>query len=132
MKKKDLPQDDSNLKGFTKEVCYVKNSEGKYESDLSSGWSVKSEALDNAWDDINKQIEEAKKAIKSGKKSPIYYFFVKQLMDFKVLSGYTGFWKISIKRHMKPNVFKNLSDKKIGKYAKAFDVTIDELKNFKV
>ena len=30
-KKKDLPQDDSGLKGFTREVCYVKNSEGKYE-----------------------------------------------------------------------------------------------------
>jgi hypothetical protein len=130
MKKKDLPQDDSSLIGFTKEVCYVKNSEGKYESDLSSGWSVKNEALDNAWNDINEQIAEAKKAINTGEKSPIYYFFVKHLMDFQVLSGYTGFWKLSIKKHMTPDGFKKLSDKKLEKYAQAFDITIDELKSF--
>ena len=131
MKKKDLPQDNGGLEGFTKEICYVKNSEGKYESGLSSGWDVKNEALDNAWDDINEQVVEAKKAITSGEKSPIYYFFVKQLMDFQVLSGYTGFWKFTIKKHMTPNGFKKLSDKKLAKYAQAFDVTIDELKNFK-
>lgn len=127
MKKKDLPQD----KGFIKEICYVKNSEGKYESDLSSGWSVKSDALDNAWDDINEQIEAAKKAILAGEKSPIYYYLVKTLMDYQVLSGYTGFWKISIKKHMTPNGFKKLSDKKLEKYAHAFGITLDELKNFK-
>mgnify|MGYP000601484792 CR=1 FL=1 len=55
-----------------------KNSDGKYERGLSSGWDVKSEALDNAWEDINEQITAAKKAIIAGEKSPIYYFFVKQ------------------------------------------------------
>lgn len=131
MKKKDLPQDDSSLKGVTREVCYVKNSDGKYESDLSTGWNIKNEALNNAWEDINEQVEEAKKAIAAGEKSPIHYFFIKQLMDFKVLAGYTGFWTFSIKKHMTPKGFAKLSDKKIEKYAKAFDITIDELKNFK-
>ncbi len=132
MKKKDLPQDDSGLKGFTREVCYVKNSEGKYEPNLSTGWDIKSEALDNAWDDINEQLEEAKKAVSLGEKSPIYYYFIKTLMDFQVLSGYTGFWKFSIKKHMTPKGFSKLSDKKLAKYAKAFDVSIDELKNPKI
>ena len=131
MKKKDTPQDKSALDRLTKEICYVKNSEGKYESDLSSGWSVKIEALNNAWDDINEQVAAAKIAIEAGEKSSIYYYFVKTLMDFQVLSGYTGFWKFSIKKHMKPSGFKKLSDKKLEKYAQAFDITIDELKNFK-
>jgi hypothetical protein len=52
-------------------------------------------------------------------------------MDFQILSGYTGFWKFTIKRHMKPNVFKSLSEEKLKRYAKAFDVSVDELKNFK-
>ncbi|MBL4593605.1 MAG: hypothetical protein JKX68_07305 [Flavobacteriales bacterium] len=132
MKKKDTPQDTSSLQNITREVCYVKNSEGKYETDLSSGWEVKSAALDNAWDDINEQIEAAKNAVLAGEKSPIYYYFVKQLMDFQVLSGYTKFWKISIKKHMTPKGFKKLSEKKLAVYAKAFDINIDELKNFKV
>jgi len=131
MKKKDLPQDPSPLKDFTREVCYVKNNEGKYEADLSSGWSVKNEALDNAWDDIKQQVEEARKEILAGTKSPIYFYFIKQLMDFQVLSGYTGFWKFSIKKHMTPKGFKKLSEKKLAIYAKTFDITVDELKNFK-
>jgi len=52
-------------------------------------------------------------------------------MDFQVLSGYTGFWKISIKKHMTPKGFSKLSDKKLAKYAEAFNITVDELKNFK-
>jgi hypothetical protein len=55
----------------------------------------------------------------------------KKLMDLQLLSDYTGFWKFTIKRHMKPGVFKNLSEKKLSKYAKAFDISIDELKHFK-
>ena len=31
---------------------------------------------------------------------------------------------------MKPKVFKGLNDKKLERYAKAFKITIDELKNF--
>jgi len=132
MKKKDLPQDPSGLNKFTREVCYVKNSDGKYETNLSSGWSIKNEALDNAWDDINQQIESAKKAFLAGEKSPIYFYFIKNLMDYQVLSGYTGFWKFSIRKHMTPNGFKKLSDKKLAKYAKAFNISVDKLKNFKV
>ena len=131
MKKKDLPQDKSALDGFTRDVCYVKNKDGKYEAALSTGWEVKAAALDNAWDDINDQITEAKKEVLDGTKSPIYYYFTLQLMDYKVLSGYTGFWKVSIKKHMTSKGFKKLSDEKIAKYAKAFSISPDELINFK-
>jgi hypothetical protein len=131
MKKTDTPQDKSALASMTREVCYVKNKDGKYETELSTGWEVKTDALNNAWDDINEQVEEAKQAVRKGEKSPIHYYFVLQLMDFKVLSGYTGIWAFFIKRHMTSKGFSKLSDKKLAKYAKAFDITIDELKKFK-
>lgn len=130
MKKEELPQDKSVLDGYTRDVCYVKNENGKYEKALSSGWQVKSEALDNAWDDINHRVEDARIAVKNGTKSPIYYFFELRLMDMQVISGYTGFWGFTIKRHMKQSVFKKLSDTKLQKYADAFDITLEELKNF--
>jgi len=130
MKKEELPQDKSALDGYTRDVCYVKNENGKYEKALSSGWEIKSEALDNAWNDINHRVEDARLAVKNGEKSPIYYFFELRLMDMQVISGYTGFWGFTIKRHMKPSVFKKLSDTKLQKYADAFDITLEELKNF--
>lgn len=131
MKKEDLPQEPGALFRLTRELCYVKNEDGKYETALSRGWDVKKDALDSAWDEVNERVEEARKAVERGEKSPVYYFMELRLMDLPVLSGYTGFFSFFVKRHFKPSVFKDLSEKKLEKYAKAFDITVDELKNFK-
>jgi len=131
MKKEDLPQDPGALDKFTREVCYVKNDEGKYETALSKGWEVKKLALDSAWEEVNERVEQARKAVANGEKSPVYYFMELRLMDLSVLSGYTGIFPFFIKRHFKPSVFKGLSERKLEKYARAFDVTVGELKNFK-
>ena len=131
MKKEDLPQDPGALDKFTREVCYVKNSNGKYETALSRGWEVKKDALDSAWVDVNERIENARQAVVRGEKSPVYYFMELRLMDVTVLSGYTGFFSFFVKRHMRPSVFQNLSENKLAKYAKAFDISINDLKNFK-
>lgn len=130
MKKEDLPQDSSALVGVTREVCYVKGSDGKYTSDLSTGWDVKKQALDNAWDDIKERVAEAAAQVKNGEVSPVFYFMELKLMDLTLLSGYTGFWKWTIKRHFKPSVFISLSESKLNTYAKAFDISVEELKNF--
>jgi len=131
MKKEDLPQEPGALSRLTRELCYVKNEDGKYETALSKGWNIKKEALDSAWIEVNDRVEEARKAVASGEKSPVYYFMELSLMDITVLSGYTGFFSFFIKRHLRPSVFKTLSDKKLEKYAQAFDITVSELKNFK-
>jgi hypothetical protein len=131
MKKEELPQDRSALDKVTRELMYVKNSDGKYTTDLSTGWDVKKEALDNAWEDIHERVKQAALEVKNGNESPVRYFMELKLMDLQLLSDYTGLWKFTIKRHMKPSVFKKLSEKKLGIYAKAFDISVDELRNFK-
>jgi hypothetical protein len=131
MKKENLPQDKSALDAFTRELCYVKDEQGKYTTGLSSGWEVKTDALEKAWEDIHERVAAARKAVAEGKQSPIFYFMELRIMDYPVLCGYTGFWKFTVKRHLRPEVFSRLSDKKLNRYAKAFDITLDELKNFK-
>ena len=131
MKKEDVPQDPSALVGVTRDVCYVKDKDGKYTTDLSIGWEVKKQALDNAWDDIKERVEEASKKVKNGEISPVFYFMELKLMDLALLSSYTGFWKWTIKRHFKPSVFQKLNEKKLNIYAKVFDVSVNDLKNFK-
>lgn len=131
MKKEEIPQDKSALEKYTRDMLYVKNADGKYTTALSTGWEVKKVALDNAWEDINERVKETALAVKNGEKSPVAYFMELKLMDLTLLSAYTGFWKFNIKRHMKPSVFAKLSDEKLSRYAKAFDITLQELKNFK-
>lgn len=132
MKKKDVPQDESGLKDFTKEVYYAQNEDGEYGTTLSKGWEVKSKALDVAWDDIKERVEEARASVERGEASPILFFMEARLMDMSILSAYTGFWKFRIKRHLKAGPFKKLSTKTLQKYADAFDVSIEDLKHMRI
>lgn len=128
MKKQEIPQDQSALEKFTKELCYAVDESGKYSTELSKGWEVKASALGVAWHDIQKRMEEAKKKVLRGEASPVLFFMEMKLMDFEILAAYTGFWQWQIKRHLKPNVFKNLSEKKLKKYAEVFEVSVENLK----
>lgn len=131
MKKEELSQDKSALSRYTKEVCYVKNEQGQYETALSTGWDVKIDALNSAWDEVNRRIEEARIEVFEGRKSPVYYFMEKRLMEPNILAAYTDFWSFTVKRHFKPSVFKKLSRTKLDKYAEVFEISVDELINFK-
>jgi len=131
VKKEDIPQDKGPLSRYTDEVVYIKNKDGHYETALSSGWKVKNEALDNAWDDIKDRVKFAKDEVLAGRKSPIFDFMEKKLMDYNILAAYVNIWKFKVKRHMKPAVFSRLSKKTIERYAKVFEIDSEELINFK-
>ncbi|MEQ1552755.1 MAG: hypothetical protein ABL929_01185 [Ferruginibacter sp.] len=131
MKKEDIPQDDSALQKFTKEVVYATDTAGNYTTELSKGWEIKTTALDITWEDIEQRIEEAQKKVIANKASPILYFMELRLMDIGIVSAYTGFWKWRIKQHLKPSIFKTLSEKKLSKYAEAFNVSVQQLKTMK-
>jgi hypothetical protein len=129
MKKEEVPQDMSALGKITKEVCYATDETGKYTTQLSNGWDVKITALDKAWEEIDDRIKAAKQKVLNGEASPLLFFMEKGLMDIKLLAEYTGFWQWQVKKHLKPEVFKELSEKKLQKYAEVFNVSVNELQN---
>lgn len=130
MKKENLPQDKTGLENFTREVCYVKDSKGKYSQELSTGWDVKANALDEAWVEIDRRVEEAAEKVRNQEASPILFFMELNLMDLPTLSSYISSFPFFVKRHLKYKVFKKLSEKKLSKYAEAFRISVDELKQF--
>ena len=131
MRKEEIPQDPGALHQLTKELSYAVDDKGNYTTALSAGWEVKNNALDIAWTDVEKRIHDAKQRVLNGEASPVLYFMELKLMDPSIVASYTGFWSWQVKRHLKSSVFKKLSEKKIKKYAEVFEVTVDELKNFK-
>ena len=132
MKKEEIPQDDGALNKLTKELVYAVDSTGNYTTALSTGWEVKAKALDVAWEDIEKRIASARQKVLNNEASPILYFIELRLMDIGIVSAYTGFWKWTIKQHLKPSVFRKLPESKLKKYAEAFNVSVDELKTMNV
>ena len=129
MKKQDVPQDLSALGKITKEVCYATDESGKYTTQLSDGWDVKITALDKAWEEIDDRVNIAKQKVLNGEASPLLFFMEKGLMDVKLVAEYSGFWQWQVKRHLKPDVFKSLSEKKLQKYAEVFNVSVNDLQN---
>lgn len=130
MKKKEVPQDKSNLESANfKELCYAVDENGEYTTEKSSGWEPKTVALNNAIQEINERIEDAKNRVLDGKSSPIEYFMELNKMDVGILASYIGFWQWTVKRHFKPSVFEKLSEKTIQKYADVFEISVEEIKS---
>ena len=132
MKKEEVPQDKSSLSSIKmKELCYATDEKGNYTTALSTGWEPKTIALENSIQNVNERIEEANQNVKNGKASPIVYFMEVHKMDWLTLSSYVNMWQWRVKRHGKASVFKTLNDKILSKYAEAFEISVEELKNFK-
>jgi hypothetical protein len=132
MKKEEVPQDKGNLSNKNmKELVYATDEKGNYTTALSTGWEPKTIALSNSIDEISERIAIAKAQVENNELSPIAYFMEVSRMDIGVLSSYVGMWQWRVKRHFKPKVFAGLSDAILKKYAESFNITIEELKNFK-
>ncbi|MCR5861368.1 hypothetical protein LRS05_04040 [Flavobacterium sp. J372] len=132
MKESEVPQDKGRFEALNmRELCYATDEDGNYKTALSAGWKPKEIALDTALEDIKERTEEARQAVAQGKLSPIAYYMELNKMDLPVLAGYVSMWQWRVKRHFKPAVFSRLNNKLLGKYAGAFNITVDELKNFK-
>lgn len=129
MKKKEVPQDKSNLESANfRELCYAVDENGEYTTENSTGWEPKTVALKNAIEDINERIEDAKNRVIKGEASPIEYYMELHKMDVGILASYVGFWQWKVKRHFKPSTFNKLSHKTLNKYAEVFDISVEELK----
>lgn len=132
MKKEQVPQDNSGLaKKNIHELCYAVDENGNYTTVQSSGWDVKASALDESLELIEERINETKKEISEGKLSPLAYFMEVHRMDLSILASYAGIHSFFVKRHFNPKRFQKLSDKTLKKYADVFEISIEELKNFK-
>jgi hypothetical protein len=129
MKKEDIPQDTGAFGKITKEVQYATDDAGNYSTGLSEGWEVKNSANAAAWQDIEERVRIARERVLNKEASPLLYFMELKLMDIKVLAGYTGFYTWQIRRHMKPAIFKKLSDRRLRRYAEVLEVRVEDLKS---
>lgn len=132
MKKSDIPQDESSLsKENTGELCYAVDENGNYVTAVSKGWEPKKIALDQAIEEINTRVQNAKNRVLNNETSTIEYYMELNKMDVSILASYVGFWCWRVKRHFNVKRFHKLPEKTLQKYADVFDISIEQLKNIK-
>jgi hypothetical protein len=124
----EVPQDEAYMiEGKIRDVCYVVDQNGRYTSTLSMGWKPKNEAIRLAWAEIYKQAEETRRQVLSGELSPIALYMKLNVMDVKMLSGYSGIPRRLVKRHLQMKYFIQLSPDMLQKYADALNMSPEDL-----
>jgi len=131
MKKKEVPQDEGLNEGRFEDVCYALDENGNYVAVLSKGWQPKTDALLQAWEVIDEEVELTRQRVLSGEVSPIAFYMEKNLMDLKLLSDYVGLPKRKIRKHLKPDRFKRLDEETLLKYAETFGISVEMLRDFR-
>ena len=122
------------------DLIYTYNRELFYHFDKEKGFtqSVNYQNPNNqiiikqSWDAAAERLEETRMMVVSGKLSPIAYHMERILMEVPMLADYMGIAKWRVKRHLKPDVFRSLSQKLLEKYASVFEIPVGDLKNFNI
>lgn len=129
MKKKEVPQDEGLMEGRFEDVNYALDENGNYVAVLSKGWQPKNDALLQAWEVIHEKAEQVRQEVIEGKVSPIAYYMEKNIMNLSLLADYVELPKRKVRKHLKPEKFAQLDDEILQRYADAFEMTLEELKN---
>ena len=128
MKKDQVPQDEKNLnEGKLAKLYYATDEQGHYIKVNSIGWEPETVAMEQAWEVVNGEVEDARKKVIEGKASPVLYFLKKNIMNVPMLADYIGTLSFVVRLHMRPFFFARLGRKTLEKYAYTFRVSVEEL-----
>lgn len=128
MKKDDVPQDDSSTYAGHKKVIYATDSNNRYEAVESSGWEAEELVTCMAVDELKKLTADARKRVNSSETSPLEFHMYNSRLDVLGLAQVSGRFQWQIRRHFKPQIFNNLSDKKLASYCEAMGLSIEQIK----
>jgi hypothetical protein len=126
MKVNEVPQDITYYEG-ERRACYALNDEGRYVIVTSSGWSVEEVVNGLAVAELAASLEETRKGVLKGLKSPLLYHMERRQMTPEILAKTAGIACFRVKRHFRPEVFVKLKSSVLDRYAKALAVTGQEL-----
>lgn len=112
-----------------RDLAYAIDSDGKYQTVQSVGWTPKNEALEVTLDSINEECEEIAERVRCGATSPLEYYMAKNIMSIELLSDYTGIAKRKIRKHFDPETFAKLDDATLEKYADALRMNAEDIKH---
>lgn len=126
MKVNEVPQDITYYEGV-KRVCFALNDEGKYVVVTSIGWDDEAVVNGLAVDDLAATLEDTRKAVLAGVKSPLCYHMERRQMNPDILAKTAGIATFRVKRHFRPEIFAKLKLFVLDRYAQALAITKQEL-----
>lgn len=127
MKVNEIPQDESKTYAGYRKVMYATEN-GRYTTRPSSGWEDEEFVTKQAVTALEEATEAALAEVRLGNKSPLYFYMYHYRHDLVSLAQTTGLFKWQITRHFDPRRFAKLPEKTLIRYAEAFNLSLDDLK----
>jgi hypothetical protein len=127
MKVKEVPQDITFYEGEIR-ACYALNDRGKYVIVPSTGWEYEEVVNGLAVNELASHLEETRKEVLAGIRSPLYYHMESRQMNPRILAKTAGIAVFRVKRHFHPEIFSRLKHSLLASYAKALALSLEELK----
>jgi len=128
MKVNEVPQDDITYYEGKKRACYAINDKGKYVIVTSTGWNAEEVFNGLAVAELAANLEETRKAVLKGLKSPLAYHMERRQLIPTILAKTAGIATFRVKRHLRPGIFNKLKPSVLERYAQALAVSMEELK----
>lgn len=127
MRVDQVPQEDSILEGHRR-ACYARDADGNYTLTTSRGWRVEKIANQQAVQDVALVIAQVQADVRAGRASALAWHMATHHLTPRLLAAQAGFWRWQVRRHLRPEVFRQLDDKTLQRYARALGLTVDELR----
>lgn len=124
-----VPQEGNCTLGSHRKAIYAKDGDGRMVIVPSRGSEVDETVTMQAVDRMNAMAEEARKRASAGQTSPLEFWMYARRMDVPLLSQVTGFWQWRIRRHFRPQHFKNLSPRVLDVYAEALGLSPTQIQS---
>ena len=124
----EVPQEGNATLGGHRKALYARGTDGKLQIVQSAGWEVEEIVTRQAVDDLNRLAEEARLRVNAGLTSTLEYHMHKARMDVPLLAQTTGLWQWRIRRHFRPDIFRNLSAGLLRRYGDAMGLSVEQLK----
>jgi hypothetical protein len=129
MKKDEVPQQAAKAFMGRSKALYATDENGDYKIVGSTGWEAEEIVLDQAIAEYEAQIAEVLPKIKAGQASSLEYHMYKCRMDVLLLAQSSGFFQWQVRRHLRPEIFRKLSQSKKERYADALGLTLAQLES---
>lgn len=108
-------------------VTYRPDDQGRVRACQDDGFEKSRLVHEQAWEVIHRDAARAWEEVRSGRRSPLYFHMVANLMHPDDLATHVGMWRWRVRRHLRPEVFRRLPRRLLERYAEVLRVTVEEL-----
>lgn len=124
----EVPQEGNSTLGGHRKAMYARGADGKLHIVQSAGWEVEEIVTRQAVDDLLRLTEDARQRVLAGQTSALEYHMYRVRMDVPLLAQASGIWQWRIRRHFRPDIFRNLSAGLLRRYGDAMGLSVEQLK----